>query len=172
MATNVREQVAPNRRSVLQKVIAAAAFAAPGIRTFLTGSAGVATADATVSTCETGDIFLGLQNPTFTGSSGLVPPFWVGGGSPAPGFAAYQPGSAQYPEPHPTYAAYSPTVFAGSGVLRQLSSITWVGGQLYTLNLGIGQPLTEPNGNTPVNAWPSTVRVYLTMGQGSGGSGI
>jgi hypothetical protein len=71
----------------------------------------------------------------------------------------------------PPTAAYSPTTFGGSGVIRQLSSITWVGGMTYNLKLWVGLPKTEPDGSTPVIGWPGSngvVRVYLTMGSGFG----
>jgi hypothetical protein len=118
------------------------------------------------------DISTGLQNPVFTANSGNCPNMWICSGSPAPGFASYIPSSAQYPRGPLFPMAYSPTVFGGSGVIRQLTSLTWQGGTTYALNLITGLPLKEPNGTTTVAGWPQApngaARLYLTMGTGFG----
>jgi hypothetical protein len=79
---------------------------------------------------------------------------------------------AQYPGGSPFMtSAFSPTVYGGSGVIRQLTSLTWVGGATYVLNLWAGLPLTEPDGISTVAGWPAlngAVRLYLTMGNGFG----
>ncbi len=119
------------------------------------------------------DISTGLQNPLFAANPGSCPISWICSGSPAPGFASYTPTTAQYPS-NPLFPtmAYSPTVFGGSGVIRQLTSLTWQGGNTYVLNLVTGLPLKEPNGTTPVVGWPqapnAAARLYLTMGTGFG----
>jgi len=114
------------------------------------------------------DIGGSVVNPLFAGPPGSCPPSWVCTGSPAPGFASYAPTIAQYPagSPFPT-SAFSPTVFAGSGTIRQNTSLTWVAGDTYTLNLWAGLPNTEPNGTTPVEAWASAARLYLTAAGGA-----
>ncbi len=171
----VLEKVAPDRRSFVQRIIGMGGFAVPSVRTFLMGSAAVALVPdvyAVSNTCNVGvDIANGLQNPHFSGNPGSAPVSWISQGSPAPGFASYEPGPAQYPSGTFPTAAFSPTTFGGSGVIRQLTSITWAGGTTYTLKLWIGLPLTEPDGVTPVIGWPGAngvVRVYLTMGSGFG----
>jgi hypothetical protein len=118
------------------------------------------------------DITNGIMNPTFSGTPGTCPTQWICAGSPAPGFGPYNPGLAQYPggARFPT-SLFSPTVFGGSGVIRQLTSMTWTGGVTYGLNVFAGLPLTEPDGITPVAGWPGSngaARVYLTMGDGFG----
>ncbi len=116
---------------------------------------------------------IALNNALFSGLPGNCPTLWICGGSPAPGFASYSPTAIQYPggSPFPT-SAYSPTVYGGSGVIRQLTSMTWTGGTAYVLNLFAGLPLKEPDGVTPVAGWPQppngAARVYLTMGNGFG----
>jgi hypothetical protein len=119
------------------------------------------------------DISTGLQNPLFSANPGSCPNLWICSGSPSPGFASYSPTTAQYPGgPLLPTMAYSPTVFGGSGVIRQLTSLTWAGGTTYTLNLITGLPLKEPNGTTTVSGWPQApngaTRLYLTMGSGYG----
>jgi len=113
-----------------------------------------------------------VNNPLFTGLPGNCPTSWICGGSPSPGFASYSPTAVQYPggSLFPT-SAYSPTIYGGSGVIRQLTSMTWTGGTAYVLNLLAGLPLKEPDGVTPVAGWPNpngAARVYLTMGNGFG----
>jgi len=175
--SKVLDKVAPDRRSFVQRIIGMGGFAVPSIRTFLMGSAAVALVPDVYAfsntSCPAGvDIANGLQNPNFSGNPGSAPVSWIAQGSPAPGFATYEPGPAQYPSGTFPFAAYSPTTFGGSGVLRQLSSITWAGGTTYNLKLWIGLPLTEPDGVTPVIGWPQgsngVARVYLTMGPGFG----
>ena len=117
------------------------------------------------------DIYTGLQNPTFTGAPGKCPTSWICAGSPDPGFASYAPMASQYATPIFPAMAYSPTIYGGSGVIRQLTSMIWQGGATYTLNLGTGLPAHEPDGVTLVAGWPGTqgaARVYLTMGAGYG----
>jgi hypothetical protein len=117
------------------------------------------------------DIYTGLQNPTFTGTPGKCPTGWICSGSPDPGFASYAPTTSQYASPIFPTMAYSPTIYGGSGVMRQLTSMIWKGGATYTLNLGTGLPSHEPDGVTLVAGWPGTTgaaRVYLTMGTGYG----
>jgi len=119
------------------------------------------------------DIAGGIVNPLFAGTTGSCPTGWICSGSPAPGFASYAPTTAQYPggSPFPT-SAFSPTIYGGSGVIRQLTSLTWVGGNTYILNLSAGLPNKEPDGTTPVAGWPrapnGAARLYLTMGDGFG----
>jgi CHRD domain-containing protein len=113
-----------------------------------------------------------VNNPLFTAVPGSCPILWICGGSPAPGFSSYNPTAAQYPggSPFPT-SAFSPTVYGGSGVIRQLTNVTWTAGVPYVLDLFVGLPLKEPDGTTPVAGWPGTngaARVYLTMGPGFG----
>jgi hypothetical protein len=172
----VLDNVAPDRRSFVQRLIGMAGFATPAVRTFVMGSAAAAVAPdvyAVSNTCPTGvDIATGVQNPLFAGNPGAPPISWICGGSPSPGFASYAPTAAQYPggSPFPT-AAFSPTVFGGSGVIRQLTSLTWAGGNTYNLKLWAGLPLKEPDGVTPVAGWPApngAARLYLTMGNGFG----
>jgi hypothetical protein len=117
------------------------------------------------------DIYTFLQNPTFSGTPGTCPTSWICSGSPAPGFSPYAPTTSQYASPIFPTMAYSPTVYGGSGVMRQLTSMTWQGGATYTFNLGTGLPLHEPDGVTLVAGWPGTqgaARLYLTMGTGYG----
>lgn len=119
------------------------------------------------------DIATGVVNPLFSGTSGNCPTSWICTGSPAPGFASYSPTTAQYPGGSPfATSAFSPTVYGGSGVIRQLTPVTWVGGYSYFLDLWVGLPATELNGTTAVTGWPTAaggaVRVYLTMGSGYG----
>jgi hypothetical protein len=119
------------------------------------------------------NLFSGITNPLFSGTSGSCPSNWTCSGSPAPGFASYAPTSAQYPGGAPfATMAFSPTVYGGSGVIRQLTSLTWVGGTTYTLNLSTGLPLKELDGTVGVAGWPAApngaVRLYLTMGSGFG----
>ncbi len=119
------------------------------------------------------DISGGITNPLFSGDSGSCPKGWICSGSPSPGFASYTPTAAQYPGGSPFQTSvYSPTVFAGSGVIRQLTSLTWTGGTSYLLDLWTGLPNMEPDGKTQVAGWPQapdgTVRLYLTMGPGFG----
>jgi hypothetical protein len=173
----VLDKVTPDRRSFVQRIIGMGGFAVPSVRTFLMGSAAVAVVPdvyAVSNTCPTGtDIALGIQNPSFAGNPGAPPVNWISQGSPAPGFASYAPTSAQYTggSPFPT-AAYSPTVLGGSGVIRQLTSLTWAGGNTYNLKIWTGLPLKEPDGTTPVVGWPQApngaARLYLTMGSGFG----
>jgi hypothetical protein len=115
----------------------------------------------------------GILNPTFLAANpGTCPVQWICAGSPAPGFASYSPTAAQYPGGHPfPTSAFSPTVYGGSGVIRQLTTLTWIGGANYVLDVFAGLPLKEPDGITPVAGWPGTngaARVYLTMGDGFG----
>ena len=117
------------------------------------------------------DIYTGLQNPTFAGTPGKCPTSWICSGSPDPGFSPYAPTTNQYAAPIFPTMAYSPTIYGGSGVIRQLTSMTWQGGATYTFNLGTGLPLHEPDGVTLVAGWPGTqgaARLYLTMGTGYG----
>jgi len=168
------DKLPPNRRSFVQRLLGLAGFAVPTVRTVLMGSAaGSLVSDAYASPCPSGmDISLGLQNPSFAGNPGAIPTNWIASGSPAPGFASYSPTSAQYTGGSPFLtAAYSPTVFSGSGVIRQISSLTWAPGS-YVLNLWAGLPKTEPDGTTPVVGFPQApsgvARLYLTMGPGYG----
>jgi hypothetical protein len=114
----------------------------------------------------------GILNPTFTGTPGTCPAQWICAGSPAPGFSSYNPGAAQYPGGHPfPTSAFSPTVYGGSGVIRQLTTLTWTSGVNYVLDVFAGLPLKEPDGITPVAGWPGSngaARLYLTMGDGFG----
>jgi hypothetical protein len=118
-------------------------------------------------------LFGGITNPLFSGNPESCPTGWICSGSPAPGFASYAPTTAQYPagSPFPT-SAFSPTVYGGSGVIRQLTSLNWVGGATYQLGLWTGLPNTEPDGRTLVAGWPQApngvARLYLTMGAGFG----
>jgi len=114
------------------------------------------------------DLAGGILNPLFSGTPGNCPTSWICTGSPAPGFASYSPTIAQYPggSPFPT-GAFSPTVFGGSGTIRQNTSLTWVAGNTYVLNLWAGFPNTEPNGTTSVEAWAPTARLYLTTAGGA-----
>jgi hypothetical protein len=122
-------------------------------------------ANATVITVI--DIAAGLINPLFAGTPGSCPMAWVCAGSPDPGFASYAPGVAQYPGGSPfATSAFSPTVFGGSGTIRQNTSLSWIGGKLYYLDLWKGLPKTEPDGTTQVSGWPLTVRLYLTTAAG------
>jgi len=110
-----------------------------------------------------------ITNPLFGGTPGNCPTVWVCSGSPAPGFASYVPTVSQYPgvSPLPATSAYSPTTNQGSGVIRQLTLGSWVGGLTYLLNFWVGLPATEPNGTTPVAGWPGSqgaARLYLTAG--------
>jgi len=114
------------------------------------------------------DIGGGLVNPQFAGTSGSCPTGWVCTGSPAPGFASYAPTAAQYPGGSPfATSAFSPTVFGGSGTIRQTTSLTWVAGNTYVLNLWAGFPNTEPNGTTSVEGWAPAARLYLTTAAGA-----
>lgn len=157
------------RRSFFRQLLGVAGFAVPTIRTLLmTSAATPRLADASgVANCPAGfDISTALANPFFLGN----PPFgWIIGGSPAPGFATYVPAiPTQYftlASPLPS-AAYSPTGISGSGVIRQNTTATWVGGTTYVLQLWIGLPWTKPDGKTPVAGWPGTVRLYFTAGPG------
>lgn len=109
----------------------------------------------------------GISNPMFTGTPGKCPTNWICGGGPDPGFASYSPTSAQYPSgPQFPTSAFSPTILGGSGVIRQETSRTWLGGNTYFLNLWAGLPNTEPNGTTHVEGWAPTARLYLTAGDG------
>jgi hypothetical protein len=119
------------------------------------------------------DLSGGVTNPLFSGTPGNCPANWTCSGSPAPGFASYNPTTAQYPGGSPfATSAFSPTVYGGSGVIRQLTSLTWVGGSTYLLDLWAGLPATEPDGRSPVAGWPQApngaARLYLTMGDGFG----
>ena len=115
----------------------------------------------------TTDIATGLTNPLFTGTAGSCPTGWICGGSPAPGVASYTPGIAQYPGGPPfATSASSPTIWSGSGVIRQNTPLKWMAGQTYLLDFYAGLPDTYPNGTTSVAGWPQTVRVYLTAGPG------
>ena len=80
------------------------------------------------------DLAGGITNALFAGNPGSCPTGWICTGSPAPGFASYAPTTAQYPggSPFPTSAS-GPTVYAGSGVIRQLTPLTWVAGTTYVL---------------------------------------
>jgi len=112
---------------------------------------------------ETVDIADKIVNPLFKGTAGACPTNWACDGSPAPGFASYAPGAAQYPGGSLfATSAYSPTVLSGSGTIQQKTTLFWIGGNTYVLNLMVGVPKTEPNGTTPVVGWPQTVRLYLT----------
>jgi len=116
---------------------------------------------------QTLDIFSSIVNPVFAGTPGNCPTGWACDGSPAPGFASYAAGSAQYPGGAPfATSSFSPTVWSGSGTIRQVTAATWVAGNTYVLNLYVGLPNTEPDGSSPVAGWPPTVRVYLTAGGG------
>ncbi len=109
------------------------------------------------------DLFDGITNPLFAATPGNCPTSWACGGSPAPGFASYAPAPAHYAGGSPfSTSAYSPTVLSGSGTIRQLTSLTWVAGNTYLLNLWAGLPKTEPDGTTPVVGWAQTARLYLT----------
>ena len=113
-----------------------------------------------------------VNNPLFSGVTGSCPNLWICSGSPAPGFASYNPTPAQYPggSAFPS-SAFSPTVYGGSGVIRQLTNLTWTAGGPYVLDLFVGLPLKEPDGTTPVTGWPGSngaARMYLTMGSGFG----
>jgi hypothetical protein len=118
------------------------------------------------------DISTVITNPQFAGNAGSCPVSWICSGSPDPGFSSYAPTSAQYPGGSPfAQAAFSPTIYGGSGVIRQLTNLTWVPGASYTFPLWAGLPLKEPDGTTPVAGWPAlngAVRLYLTMGDGFG----
>jgi hypothetical protein len=121
--------------------------------------------NATVTTVI--DIGAGLINPLFAGTPGNCPMAWVCAGSPDPGFASYAPGVVQYPGGSPfATSAFSPTIFGGSGTIRQNTTLTWIGGKLYYLGLWKGLPKTEPDGTTQVSGWPLTVRLYLTTDAG------
>jgi hypothetical protein len=168
------DKLPSDRRSFVQRLLGLAGFAVPTVRTVLMGSAaGSLVTDAFANSCPSGmDISYGLQNPSFAGNPGAIPTNWIASGSPAPGFASYSPTSAQYTGGSPFLtAAYSPTVFSGSGVIRQISSLTWAPGT-YVLNLWAGLPKTEPDGTTPVVGFPQApsgvARLYLTMGPGYG----
>jgi hypothetical protein len=175
---DVLDNVAPDRRSFVQRLIGMTGFATPAVRTFVMGSAAASVASdvyAASNTCPAGtDISLSLQNPSFVPSGPQFIPFgWLADGSPAPGFASYTPGTAQYPGGFPfPFAAYSPTVFGGSGVLRQLTGLLWAGGNTYNLKIVVGLPLKEPDGTTNVAGFPlppnGAVRVYFTFGPGFG----
>ena len=114
------------------------------------------------------DIGANLVNPLFTGSYGSCPTGWVCTGSPDPGFASYSPTTAQYPGGLQfATSAFSPTVYGGSGTIRQTtSSLTWAAGSTYVLNLWAGLPNVEPDGTTPVENFAPTARLYLTTGAG------
>jgi len=117
------------------------------------------------------DIAGGLLNPQFTGTPGKCPLFWLCDGSPAPGFASYAPGPLQYPGGHPfPTSAFSPTILAGSGTIRQLTPLMWAPAPtIYRLTLIAGLPVTEPGGATSVAGWPATngaARLYFTFGSG------
>ncbi|MGA2716280.1 MAG: hypothetical protein ABSG41_24555 [Bryobacteraceae bacterium] len=115
----------------------------------------------------TTDIATGLTNPLFAGTAGSCPTGWICGGSPAPGVASYAPGIAQYPGGPPfSTSASSPTIWSGSGVIRQNTPLKWTASQTYLLDFYAGVPDTYPNGTTSVAGWPQTVRVYLTAGPG------
>lgn len=118
------------------------------------------------------DLSLALQNPLFAGTPGQQPTNWISEGSPAPGFASEAPGTAQYPGGSPfSTVASSPTTYAGSGTIRQLTGMTWQPGT-YELALWAGTPETEPNGTSPVVGGPGAPNGrdtwYLTMGPGFG----
>jgi len=113
------------------------------------------------------DIGANVVNPLFAGPSGSCPTGWICAGSPAPGFASYAATPAQYPGGPPFLtSAFSPTILGGSGTIRQTTSLTWVAGNTYVLNLWAGLPNTEPNGTTPVENWAPTARLYLTTAAG------
>ena len=171
----ILERVAPHRRSFVQKLLGIASFAVPSIRTFIMTSAATPNfadaATASNQSCPVGiDISTALTNPSFTGSPVGSPPIgWSISGSPAPGFETYAPTTAQYPAGTSfTEVAHSPTGISGSGIIRQISSLTWAGGNTYVLKLWCGLPEKEPNGTTPVIGWPQApngaARLYLTMG--------
>ena len=130
--------------------------------------------DLTLTIIVTGvDLSSGIVNRLFAGTPGSCPTSWICAGSPDPGFASYAPTTAQYPGGSPfATSAFSPTVYGGSGVIRQLTPLTWVGGSTYTFNLWAGLPNKEPDGTTPVAGWPQApngaARLYLTMGNGFG----
>ena len=119
-----------------------------------------------------------ITNPLF--SFGLLSPLlapcpvnWDCLGSPSPGFATYFATTAQYPGGTPFLtSALSPTVYGGSGIIRQLTSLNWIAGTTNVLNLWAGLPKVEPDGTTPVSGWPQApngaARLYLTMGSGFG----
>jgi hypothetical protein len=86
----------------------------------------------------------------------------------------YSPGPAQYTPgadglsgfrsvPDGTHVANIPTTLAGSGTLLQITSTPLVLGNTYTFTEWYGLPATEPDGTTPVTAWPY-VQVYLLEG--------
>ncbi len=118
------------------------------------------------------DIYGFVQNPGFAGTPGNCPTNWICSGSPSPGFESYAPSTFQYTAPPFPIMAASPTIYGGSGVIRQITSTTWTGGTTYTLRLSTALPLTEPDGKTPVVGWPGlpngAARLYLTMGAGFG----
>jgi hypothetical protein len=133
------------------------------------GNGNFAVSDVQPSVVPAGSVDIGanVANPLFGGTSGSCPTNWICAGSPNPGFASYAPTSAQYTGGSQfATSAFSPTIFGGSGTIRQTTSLTWVAGNTYVLNLWAGLPNMEPNGTTPVEKWAPTARLYLTTAAG------
>jgi len=94
-----------------------------------------------------------VANPSFaSGSTTSCPTSWTCTGSPSPGFTGYTVTSAQYPGAFvpggATTAGSSPTPVEGSGTASQTGLGAYVSGNIYTLNLWVGTPLTIPFCNT------------------------
>src|ERR1700743_2091900 len=77
------------------------------------------------------DLFYGISNAGFSGTTGACPAEWTCSGSPDPGVESYVISSTQYPNQNGLTVAHSPTTFGGSGVVRQVTPFTWVGGASY-----------------------------------------
>jgi hypothetical protein len=133
---------------------------------------------------ETIDLNQVLMNPSFeSGNQGSgCPVSWNCGGSPAPGFSSYIVTSAQYTAgsdgllsgivPNGAWAATSPTPVEGSGDLNQeVTSLTYVAGDTYTLALWVGTPKTLPNlGESGANTTPvGPVATGILYFDGTGG---
>ena len=128
-----------------------------------------------------------LANPSFaSGSTTSCPTSWTCTGSPSPGFTGYTVTSAQYPGAFvpggATTAGSSPTPVEGSGTASQTGLGAYVSGNIYTLNLWVGTPLTIPFCNTntapgcqanvtpvaPLTTGGGTITAFFMAGGGQG----
>jgi hypothetical protein len=119
-----------------------------------------------------------LVDPGFESGpgTGSCPTGWTCTGSPSPGFDSYKPTSAQYiagsdgisgVAPGGLWVASSPTPSEGSGVLSQTNLGSYVAGDIYTLNLWVGTPLTvpDPPGGTATSV--GTIQASFMSGGGA-----
>ncbi len=119
------------------------------------------------------DLGSAILNPAFSSvNTTTCPTSWTCTGTPLPGFTGYTVTSAQYPGAFtptgaPT-AGSSPTPVEGSGSAFQGGLGTYLAGNIYTLSLWVGTPLTIPfcNGSPGCTA-NVTPAASLTGGGGT-----